>query len=123
MPLFADAAKKYGDRVQMLAVSLDDNSTRDKIPGFAEKQKMSFPILLGDTAAMQKLGLGEGVPATAFVDADGKIVARVLGEVTKEELKERLEWLLAGKSGKEPAELVNNLNKKRDDAMSVPAMH
>jgi hypothetical protein len=31
---------------------------------------------------MQKLGLGEGVPAPAFVNGEGKIIARVLGDVS-----------------------------------------
>jgi thiol-disulfide isomerase/thioredoxin len=123
MPLFVDAAKHYGeDRVQIVAVSLDDETTRSKIPSFVEKQKMSFPILLGNTEAMQQLGLGEAVPATAFVDQDGRVVARILGEVSKSELKDRIEWLLKDKAGKHPPELVNNLNKKQDEGM-MPVMH
>jgi len=123
MPLFVDAEKHYGeDRVQVVAISLDDQSTRDKIPGFAEKQKMSFPILLGNTEAMQKLGLGEAVPATVFIDDHGQIVAKILGEVSKSELKARLDWMMLGsKSGKEPPALINNLNKKRDEPM-IPMM-
>ncbi len=123
MPLFADALKRYGDRVQVVAVSLDDNTTQNKIPAFADKEKMSFPILLGNTDAMQKLGLGDAVPATLFLDADGHVVARILGEISKSELRERLDWLVNGKTGKEPPAMVNNLNKKRDDTPSVPMMH
>ena len=124
MPLFADAVKHYGaDKVQVVAVSLDDAGTRDKIPGFAEKEKMSFPILLGDTQTMQKLGVGEAVPATVFLDANGKVISRVLGEISKSELKDRVEWMLGLKSGKPPAETVNNLSKKREDGPAVPMMH
>lgn len=123
MPLFAEALKRYGaDRFQVVAISLDDNTTQNKIPAFAEKQKMSFPILLGDLGALHQLGLGEAVPATVFLDADGHIVARVLGEISKSELKARLEWLLNGKTGKAPPEIVNNVNKKRDAAPAVPMM-
>jgi thiol-disulfide isomerase/thioredoxin len=123
MPLFADAAKKYGqDHLQVVAVSLDDESTRSKIPGFAEKEKMSFPILLGNMDALKTLATSEALPATLFVDAEGNVVARVLGEISKSELKERLDWLLAGKSGKAPAELLNNVNKKKDE-VGVPMMH
>ena len=123
MPLFGEAAKKYGsDHVQVVAVSLDDKSTQSKIPGFAEKEKMTFPILLGDMEALKKLGLGEALPATVFIDSDGHVVARVLGEISRGELKERLEWLTSGKNGKAPQELVNNLNKKKDD-VGVPMMH
>lgn len=123
MPLFSDAAKHYGAaNVQVVAVSLDDKTTQNKIPGFAEKEKMSFPILLGDTAIMKKLGMGEALPATLFIDGDGQVVARVLGEISKSELHERLDYLL-GKSKKEPVALLNNVNKKKQDAPAVPMMH
>lgn len=115
-----DAVKRYGeDRVQVIAVSLDDETTRSKIPAFAEKQKMQFPILLGNTDAMQKLGLGEAVPATAFLDADGHVIARILGEVSKSELKARLDWMLGGKNGEAPPEFVNNLNKKPEPEITI----
>ncbi len=123
MPLFSDAVKHYGaDHVQVVAVSLDDKTTQNKISEFAEKEKMSFPILLGDTEAMKKLGLGEALPATLFIDGNGQIVARVLGEISKSELHERLDYLL-GKSQKQPPALVNNVNKKKADAPAVPMMH
>lgn len=123
MPLFGDAVKHYGnDHLQVVAVSLDDKTTQDKIPAFASKEKMSFPILLGDTEAMKKLGLGEALPSTLFIDGNGQIVARVLGEVSKSELQERLDYLL-GKTQKEPPALVNNVNKKKEDAPAVPMMH
>ncbi len=123
MPLFSDAVKHYGaDHVQVVAVSLDDKSTQNKIPGFAEKEKMSFPILLGGADTMKKLGMGEALPGTLFIDANGQIVARVLGEISKSELHDRLDYLL-GKSHKEPVALLNNVNKKKADEPSVPMMH
>jgi thiol-disulfide isomerase/thioredoxin len=110
MPLFSDAVKHYGaDNVQVVAVSLDDKTTQNKIPGFAEKEKMSFPILLGDTVAMKKLGMGEALPATLFIDSNGQVVARVLGEISKSELHERLDFLIG--------------NKKKQNEPAVPMMH
>jgi hypothetical protein len=106
----------------VVAVSVDDDTSRGKIPAVAEKQKVSFPILLGSTDAMQKLGLGEAVPATVFFDSNGHVVARILGEVSKSELKDRLDWMLGLKSGKAPPETINNLNKKRDEQI-MPMSH
>ena len=123
MPLFVNAVKKYGaDKVQVVAVSLDDASTRAKVPSFIEKEKISFPILLGSTDTMQKLGLGEALPATLFMDSNGKVLARVLGEISKSELKERVEWMLGMKKGQAPPELINNLQKKKE-ADITPVMH
>ena len=50
---------------------------------------------------LQDLKLGEALPATAFLDQNGRIVARVLGKIGKEELYERLNWLTG--NGKTPA--------------------
>jgi hypothetical protein len=44
---------------------------------------------------MRSLGLGNEIPATAFFDGDGKLVARVLGELDKPELEHRIEWMPA----------------------------
>ncbi len=122
MPLFVDAAKHYGDRIQVVAISMDDAASRAKIPAFTDKQRMNFPVLLGDSKALQQLGLGEAVPATAFLDANGRVIFKILGEVSKSELRARLDSLLGLKTGDAPPELVNNLNKKRAEELT-PLMH
>jgi hypothetical protein len=57
---------------------------------------------------MQRLGLGEGLPVTAFIDRNGQIVSRILGPVTKAELEQRIEYLLGG-GGPAPAPLVDRI--------------
>ena len=103
MPLFVAAEKEYAPRgVVVIAVSLDDRQTRDKIPAFVEEFNMTFPVWQGgSTMDLQDLKLGEALPATAFLDQSGRIVARVLGQIGKEELYERLNWLTG--NGKIPA--------------------
>ena len=39
---------------------------------------------------LEDLKLGQALPATAFLDRQGRIAARVLGQVTRDELLERL---------------------------------
>jgi hypothetical protein len=48
-------------------------------------------------------GLGKGVPATAFLDQEGRIVARVEGQMREGDLRERLDWLLGDRSRPAPA--------------------
>jgi len=57
-------------------------------------------------ADMRPLGLGELLPTTALFDRDGGRVFRLVGEVTKKRLVERLEWLLGDRAGRAPSELV-----------------
>lgn len=48
------------------------------------------------------------MPATAFLDDEGHIVARILGQARPEEVKERLDWLTGDKSGPPPQPVVKH---------------
>ena len=100
MPLFVEAEKQYASRgVAFVAVSLDDRESRPKIPDFIGEFKIGFPVWVGgSTMDLEDLKLGQALPATAFLDREGRIAARVLGEITKKELEERLEWLAGGRT-------------------------
>jgi thiol-disulfide isomerase/thioredoxin len=110
MPTLVEAAREYGPQgVVFVAVSLDDRTTRPKIQDFVEKFQIDFPVWQGaSTMDLQDLKLGEAVPATAFIDRDGRIVARVLGQIPKDQLKERLDWLTGDRRGPAPDSMVTN---------------
>jgi len=114
MPLLQEMQKKYENKgVVVLGASVDDEKTQPLIQPFAEKNKIPFPLLVGATTdQMQQLQLGEAIPATAFFDADGNLVARVLGELNKSDLQSRLEWMLGKHHGKAPPAFVNGFQKK-----------
>jgi thiol-disulfide isomerase/thioredoxin len=114
MPMLAAMADKYGDQgLVVLGASVNDAKSQPEVQPFAQAGRISFPLLLGaNSEQMQSLGLGESIPATAFFDADGKLVGRVLGELDKSELEHRVEWMLGKHHGKEPAALVNGFTKK-----------
>ena len=93
--MLVEAEKEYAPRgVVFVAVSLDDRQTRPKIPDFIGEFKIGFPVWVGgSTMDLEDLKLGQALPATAFLDREGRIAARVLGQVPKNELYERLDWL------------------------------
>jgi hypothetical protein len=111
MPMLVKAQQLYGDRgLVVIAVSLDEGSARAQVQKFAKKKKMNFPVWVGGTVEdLKRFGLGEALPATAFFDADGRIVGRVLGMLRKRDLRHRLEWMFGETEGGPPAPLVNNL--------------
>jgi thiol-disulfide isomerase/thioredoxin len=111
LPMLVEAENEYKDRgVVFIGASLDDEKTRQLVPGFVKEHGVDFAVWVGANADdLDKLGMGEAVPATAFIDAEGHIIARVLGQIRKEELKERLEWLAGGQNGSAPAPLVKHL--------------
>jgi thiol-disulfide isomerase/thioredoxin len=114
MPMLGDMMQKYADKgLVVLGASVDDAKSQPEIQPFAQSNRISFPLLLGATSEqMQSLGLGESVPATAFFSVDGKLMARVLGELDKSELEHRIEWMLGKHHGKEPDAFVNGFTKK-----------
>jgi len=113
MPIFVEAAKEYESRgVAFVGASLDEKQTRPKIPDFVGEFKIGFPIWVGaSTMDLDDLRLGQALPATAFLDRDGRIVARVLGQITKDELYERLDWL-TGQRKEAPELLVKHIATK-----------
>jgi thiol-disulfide isomerase/thioredoxin len=113
MPLFVAAEKEYAPRVLFVAASLDARETRPKIPDFIAKFQIDFPVWTGaSTMDLDDLKLGEALPATAFLDTEGRIVARVLGQIQKEELKERLDWLTSDRKGRAPNPVVQHVTEK-----------
>jgi thiol-disulfide isomerase/thioredoxin len=111
LPMLVEAAKDYESRgVVFVAVSLDDEKTKKLVPAFVNAHQISFPVWLGATADdLVKLGLGEAVPVTAFLDQDGHISSRILGQLRQEDLKERLDWLTGDRTGTPPEAVVKHL--------------
>ena len=124
MPLFAKAQQTYGDALQVVAVSIDAPDTRSKVAPFVAEHQFTFPILLGSADDLTTLGLGEAIPATAFLDENGQVVARILGEASASDLRKRLDWLVK-KKGSQPPALLDKFaeKKKKQDQPSVPFVH
>jgi len=114
MPIFAEIDKRYHDRnVVVLAASLDDQKTKKYIDQFARSYKIRFPILVDATAEdMKRIGLGEMVPSTLFLDRDGTVAGKIRGQAPKKDVLRRLEWLLSDRQGEPPA-AVTDTTKKR----------
>jgi len=111
LPMLVEAEKDYRNRgVVFIAASLDDEKTREHVPAFVATHRIEFPVWMGASGDdLARLEMGEAVPATAFVDQEGRIVSRVLGQLRKGEVNERLDWLIGDRSGPPPQALVKHL--------------
>ena len=109
--MLVEAEKTWAAKgVSFIAVSLDDRKTMDQIPGFVSKYGVGFPVWTGGSSNdLDQLRLGQGVPDTVFLDENGVIVARVLGEIRHSELDERLDWLTGDRKAAAPSALVNHM--------------
>ncbi|MCU1262237.1 MAG: Redoxin domain protein [Bryobacterales bacterium] len=110
MPLVAEMEKIYAPKgIVFLGASLDEKQTRPGIPKFVAAHQITFPIWVGATGDdLARLGLGEAIPATAFLDEHGIIFARVLGQIRKAEILERLDWITGDRAGPAPEPLVKH---------------
>jgi thiol-disulfide isomerase/thioredoxin len=114
MPMLVKAANSYaGKQVIFVGASVDSAETQGKVAGFVQKLQIGYPIWVGGTDVdMKRLQLGNAVPGTAFLDADGIVRARILGQMRPGEIEERVDWLLRGQEGNAPAALVTHLDER-----------
>jgi thiol-disulfide isomerase/thioredoxin len=110
IPILVSLDSRYRERgVEFIAASADDESTQKKVPEFARKLKITFPVWVGaKTTDLLRLGLGDELPATAIIDRNGAVVGRILGVVSHADLQKRIEWLLGDRETPAPPPLVNN---------------
>jgi hypothetical protein len=115
MPLINAANKTWGPKgVIFIEVSLDGRDRRADTPKFMEATGSDLPVWVGASADdLQKLRLGDGIPDTAFIDRRGVIISRVLGEIRRSELDERLAWLTGDQSDPRPEPVVNHMPSLR----------
>ena len=111
MPMFVAVEKDWAPKgVVFIGASLDDRKTRKDIPEFIKTYQIDFAVWTGATSDdLARLGMGDAVPDTAFLNEEGVVFARVQGEITKAELEERLEWITGDRSRPAPKALVRNL--------------
>jgi thiol-disulfide isomerase/thioredoxin len=108
LPLLSRLSQEYADKkVRFVAISADesaDNSkTRAKIDLFLSHQKLAMEVWLGaDLDMLDRLQLGNVLPATMILDEQGEIVARVMGEAHEDDVKGPVDWLLNGRTGPSP---------------------
>ncbi len=98
MPLLNRLQKAFADRdVVVVGVALDDEEAVRK---FVQEKKIGFPILLGETHAMDLMvRLGNRfntLPYTVVADRGGTILMRKFGEISEDDLRPLLEKITQG---------------------------
>jgi peroxiredoxin len=73
------------------------NVTQDQEPtarAFVERYKLTFPVGHDISGEIISLYAVQAVPTVILVDKTGKLVERHVGELTKSELRQRIDALL-----------------------------
>jgi thiol-disulfide isomerase/thioredoxin len=89
MPAFQRVADDLGDQVDIVGITDEDELTAAREA--AEATGVTYPLLVDtDQTLLTDLGI-TGLPATVFLDEDGNVVGRHLGELTSQELTQEIE--------------------------------
>ncbi len=108
MPLLMELQREFGAQgVQFIGACTDKEEDRGQAKEFLNQKGIEYPVWFGlSDSEMTAIHLGTAIPATAVYDRDGKQIFRLIGEIKRKALRERLEWLLGDRSGKPPKELT-----------------
>lgn len=77
-PFLEQAWERYADRVDVIALSVEDRDTNQKIKQFAAENGLRFPMGRDEKNLYDKTG-ADGIPTTVIVDRDLKVVTVEVG--------------------------------------------
>lgn len=93
MPWLVELQKQYGPQgLEIVGVALDD-SGKDTIQKFATQMGVNYTILQGQDAVGDAYG-AVGLPATYYIDRNGKIIDSALGLVSRSEIEDNIKKAL-----------------------------
>ena len=72
-PFLEEAWQQYADRVDVIALTVENNDTVQKLRNFAKQNGLSFAIGRDENGIFSRMR-GDAIPTTLVVDRDGKIV-------------------------------------------------
>jgi thiol-disulfide isomerase/thioredoxin len=124
MPELAAIQNQYAAYgVQVIGASADTLNELQAVRQSIKETAINFPVWLGvTTEQMAQFGLGPGLPGTAIIGRDGKIVAIFRSVVTQEEIKKHLDKLVAmGEREAKREQVAMAKSKSKTEASSVPS--
>src|SRR5712692_8469815 len=85
IPWLIEMQQKYSAKVVTPFV----NQERFEVNG--AKSQMNYPIVIGDDAAADKFGGLLGYPTSVLINRDGKVVKRITGIISRDEMSRAIE--------------------------------
>lgn len=102
--------------VQVVGVSTDPVTDRNKVLQFVRETKVNFPIWIGGSSAdMLRFGLGTALPGTVIINREGKITKIISGVTNQAALRKEIESLLAVAHNSSPSK------ERKPEVSAVPS--
>ncbi len=89
MPLLLDAHARYGTDVHFVGINVRE--TQDTAQSYVTGQGIAYPIVLDADGAIAQLYQISGFPTTYFLNAEGRVVARQIGQLNPQVLEQYLD--------------------------------
>ena len=100
MPWFEEFSKKYAAQgLQVLGIDDEQGVTRDEVRNAARKIGVTYPILIADSKVESAFGLGDYLPVTYYIDAQGHVLAQTPGAPSKDEVEANIRKILPANAG------------------------
>ena len=96
IPTFTEEQKELGANVQFLGIALDDDGATTVKP-WAASHGINYPVLLTDQSVTHDYGDINSIPATFYIDKQGRIRHAAIGAQEKDVLEANIKPLLAEK--------------------------
>lgn len=101
MPWFEEFQKKYAAQgLQVVGINEDDDAKSPQvqadIKSTLERTGVDYTILMSDKKVGEVYGGLDMLPATFFIDRNGKIVAQAIGLASKDDAESNVQKILAG---------------------------
>jgi thiol-disulfide isomerase/thioredoxin len=100
MPWFEEFSKKYAAQgLQVVGIDDEEGVTKQQVRDAAQKIGVSYPILLADSKTESAFGLGDYLPVTYYIDAQGKVEAQTPGAPSKDQMEANIHKILPAMGG------------------------
>ena len=94
MPWFEELQKQYGPQgLQVVGIAMDDASKED-IAKFTHDMGVTYTVLLGKESVGDAYGGIPFLPATFYIDREGKVVDKVMGLKGRAEIESNIKKTL-----------------------------
>jgi thiol-disulfide isomerase/thioredoxin len=79
IPEMIELANRYKDRLQIVGVSEDDDTTPEEVRQFARAAKINYPVVMGKDGISREWGGAPALPTSFIVNTDGRVVQKHVG--------------------------------------------
>jgi thiol-disulfide isomerase/thioredoxin len=95
MPWFEEFSKKYAAQgLQVVGIDDEEGVTKQEVAAAAKKVGVTYPILIADKNAESAFGLGDYLPVTFYIDANGVVQAQTPGAPSKAQVEANIRKIL-----------------------------